>query len=156
MKLKSLIEVQARASYEQHVGRPPISSQISDKICRVDTKRNPAKVAGVSCDTIAKADAGRHGAEGGRGNGKPFPKNLGKQISRGGSSRILPEFKPTSLTIMMFIATLSAASSVAHGNHAANNSHSRAYPLHRSHIASCSSHNANVSQRTASWPACTT
>jgi len=41
-----LIAARAKASYEANVGRPKKSCQKSDKISRVDTKREAAKLAG--------------------------------------------------------------------------------------------------------------
>jgi len=48
MKREPLIAARAKASYEANVGRPKKSCQKSDKISRVDTKREAAKLAGVS------------------------------------------------------------------------------------------------------------
>jgi len=52
--IKPLIAARAKASYEANVGRPKKSCQKSDKISRVDTKREAAALAGVSHDTFRK------------------------------------------------------------------------------------------------------
>jgi N6-adenosine-specific RNA methylase IME4 len=53
LQLEPLIAVRAKENYLENVGRPSKSCQKSDTI-KIDTKRELAKVANVSHDTIAK------------------------------------------------------------------------------------------------------
>jgi tRNA G10 N-methylase Trm11 len=53
MRLEETIAARAKASYKANVGRPSKSCQKSDTI-KVDTKKEVAKLAGVSHDTVAK------------------------------------------------------------------------------------------------------
>ena len=56
-----MIQARAKESYKENVGRPTKekSSQKSDKIIQsVDTKKELAKIAGVSHDTIEKVHEG--------------------------------------------------------------------------------------------------
>jgi len=60
-----LIAARAKASYEANVGRPKKSCQKSDKISRVDTKREAAKVAlnHGSTPTPARPGTPQHGGQ---------------------------------------------------------------------------------------------
>jgi len=53
LQLENIFREKAKESYKENVGRPSKSSQKSDTI-KVDTKKELAKVANVSHDTIAK------------------------------------------------------------------------------------------------------
>lgn len=53
LELEEVFREKAKESYKENVGRPSKSSQKSDTI-KVDTKKEVAKVANVSHDTIAK------------------------------------------------------------------------------------------------------
>jgi len=55
LKRKHIIAAKARENYENYVGRPSKSCQNSDTIIeKIDTKKELAKIAGVSHDTIAR------------------------------------------------------------------------------------------------------
>jgi hypothetical protein len=61
LKRKHIIAAKARENYENYVGRPSKSCQNSDTIIeKIDTKKELAKIAGVSHDTIARVhESGR-------------------------------------------------------------------------------------------------
>ena len=55
LKRKHIIAAKAKENYENYVGRPSKSCQNSDTIIeKIDTKKELAKIAGVSHDTIAR------------------------------------------------------------------------------------------------------
>ncbi len=57
LKRKHIIAAKARENYENYVGRPSKSCQNSDTIIKkIDTKKELAKIAGVSDNTIARVE----------------------------------------------------------------------------------------------------
>ena len=55
LKRKHIIAAKARENYENYVGRPSKSCKNSDTIIeKIDTKKELAKIAGVSHDTLAR------------------------------------------------------------------------------------------------------